>query len=427
MITPAVSSQFVIAAPCAGERQPLSSPCRFLSRQPIMDAQQHVFGYELFVRPSQADVCDPELATREAVDHWLMLSPEPEQGCAFVPATRAALIEGLVTLLPAENTILEIDAAEESAPEFLECCLALREKGYRFALDRLSPRPHPDPLVRLADFFRIDFLTCDFEARRALCAVAAHTPVKFIAKNIETDIQMRIARAEGCSLFQGSFFSQPVLVSTRPVQQNHIVYLRLLAALHHSPADMKKVEKLISGDASLCYRVLRLANSAMQGHASPVTTVREALLMVGEDAVRKMATVAVTGALAVDRSASHVSQALSRAHFCELLAPVASEPPAQMYLLGMLSMLDVLLEIPISRILQTLPITPDMKAALTGDESAPGRILALVRSLESCAWQTCQEIQCHFGLEEGAIAATYLDALRWASAMMREMFFSPGS
>lgn len=358
-----------------------------------------------------------------ATRNWPPAKPSITGSCSAPRRTRAAPSFPL----PAENTVLTIDASAESDLELFQCCQNLREKGYRFALDRLVPGTEHAPLVRLADFIRVDFLTSDFDDRRALGAMGTPVQARLLARNIENDIQLRIARSEGCSLFQGSFFSQPVLVSTRPVQQNHLVYLRLLAALHHVPVDMRKVEKLISGDAALCYRVLRLANSAMQGHASPVTTVREALLMVGEDAIRKMAAVAVTGALAVDRSASHVSMALSRAHFCELLAPRASEAPAQMYLLGMLSMLDILLETPISRVLQTLPITPAMKAALTGDESAPSRILMLVRSLEGCNWPACQEIQHLLGLEEGAIAATYLDSLRWAAAMMREMFFPTAS
>lgn len=420
-ITSLSQTRFDVSGP---RRESAFSPCRLLSRQPIVDAECGLFGYELFLRPGEAEECDPELATREAVDHWLMLAPEAQQGCAFIPSTAAALAEGLVTLLPAENTVLEIDPGADADPDFLQTCLALKQKGYRFAIDSPGLISGQDLLLPLADFIRIDFQATDFADRHAAYSMAAGHPVQLLARNIETDIQMRIARSEGCSLFQGYFFSQPVLVSSRPVPQNHLVYLRLLGALHELPADLRKVEKLISGDASLCYRVLRLSNSAMQGHASPITTVREALLMVGEDAIRRMATVAVAGALVGDRSATLVSMALSRAHFCELLAPSVGEPPAQMYLLGMISMLDVLLETPLSRILQTLPISDAMKAALCGDDSGAGRALLLVRSLESCDWQRCQETQRLLGLQEGFIASTYVEALRAASATMREMFFT---
>jgi len=417
-IAPSAQTRPGLSATSMGEG--LSSPCRFLSRQPILDGQRRLFGYELFARPGEAGGCDPELASREAVDAWLMLAPEPGQGCAFIPSAPAALAEGLFTLLPAENTVLEIDGREEPGSDFIQACLSLKQLGYRFALDSFIPGR--TPLLQLADFIRIDFQTTDFDDRHAIYA-AAPGSVRLLARNIETDVQMRIAHAEGCTLFQGYFFSQPVLVASRPVPQNHLVYLRLLGALHEMPADLRKVEKLISGDASLCYRVLRLANSAMQGHASPVTTIREALLMVGEDSIRRMATVAVAGALAGNRSTTLVSMALSRAHFCELLAPTLDQPPARMYLLGMISMLDVLLETPLSRILATLPISAEMKAALSGDDSGLARILLLVRSLEACDWQRCQETQRLLGLEEGFIASTYVKAMRDASVTMREMLF----
>jgi EAL and modified HD-GYP domain-containing signal transduction protein len=146
--------------------------------------------------------------------------------------------------------------------------------------------------------------------------------------------------------------------------------------------------------------------------------VREALLMVGDDALRRMVTVAMAGALGGHRSTALLSMALSRARFCELLAPSLSETPSELYLLGILSLLDVLLETHMARILQHLPIRPAMKAALAGDESAAGRALELVRSLESCEWQRCEEIQNLLGLAEGAIASIYVDSMRWASTMM---------
>lgn len=422
MIASDSTAQLHTGVPATG-LESLSSACRLLSRQPIVDAGSQLIGYELFLRPGEADNCSLELATREAVDHWLMLVPEPNQGCVFIPAAPSALAEGLITLLPAVNTVLKIDACAEADVGLVQTCLALRQEGYRFALDASDLSPHQPPLRQLADFIRIDFQTTDFDGRRAIYEMAAGTSMQLLARNVATDIQMRIARSEGCSLFQGHFFSQPAVVSSRPVPRNHLVYLRLLGVLHEVPADLRKVEKLIAGDASLCYRVLRLANSAMQGHASPVTTIREALLMVGEDAIRKMATVAVAGALSADRSAALVSMALSRAYFCELLAPAVNEIPARMYLLGMISMLDVLLQAPLPRILEALPISPGMRAALAGDDSGAARVLLLVRSLESCEWRRCQETQHQLGLEEGFIASTYVRALREASAAMHEIFF----
>lgn len=404
----------------ADPHAPITVPNRFLGRQPILDAQRRLFGYELLYRSGNTDHFsgDPELATREVIDHWLLLIPDSHRAAHFVNCTRSALEEGLVTLLPADSTVLEIPEKIDHDPELIECCLALKKQGYRFALDGFFPQSSRAPFLHLADFVKIDFQAAGYDLRREIYAMANGTGAQLVAEKIETDLQLRIAISEGCTLFQGYFFSQPIILCSRTVPQNYFVYLKLLAALHHSPTDLRKLEKLISGDASLCYRVLRLANSALQGHAGMVTTIREALLMVGDDAVRKMVTVAMAGALSSHRSLALISMALSRAEFCQLIAPSLSAEPAQFYLLGLLSLLDVLLETPLDRILQALPITSEMKSALLGDRSSGGRALELVRSLEECDWHSCELIQHQLGLAEGAIAAMYAQSLRWASSMV---------
>jgi EAL and modified HD-GYP domain-containing signal transduction protein len=399
---------------------PLTAPRRYLGRQPILDAHRRLFGYELLYRPGKANVFsgDPEQATREVIDHWLLLIPDPAHCASFVNCTRNTLTEGLVTLLPAQSTVLEILEGVDPDAELLSCCHALKKQGYRFALDGFLPNSSRAPFLEFADFVKVDFNVATYDLRHEIYAMAHGAPALFVAEKIETDIQLRIAISEGCTLFQGYFLAQPVVLASHSIPQNHFVYLKLFAELERDPAHMRKIEKLISADAALCYRVLRLANSASQGHTGVISTIREALLMVGEDAVRKLVTVAMAGVLSASRSPALLSMALARARFCELLAPTLSAEPASFYLLGLLSLLDVLFEMPLGRILETIPIGPEMKSALEGDRSPGGCALSLIRALEACDWHACELIQLNLGLAEGVIAAHYAQALRWASSMM---------
>lgn len=413
-----MTERFQSVANGAGTNQgsPPPAPSRFLGRQPILDQAGQLYGYELLFRASTENHFsgDVEEASREVIDHWLMLNPGPNEGFAFVNCTRAVLAEGVAKLLPARSTVLEILETVDPDPELLKICADLRQQGYRFALDDFSPDPARAAFMEIADFVKVDFLASDAHARREIYAMAASTRPRMLAEKIESDEEMRVAKSEGCSLFQGYFFSRPVIVASRPLPQNHLVYLRLLAELNEVPTNLKKIENLVQTDASLCYRVLRLANSAMYGLSRPVSTVRSALVMVGEDAVRRMVTVAITSALAAHRSSALVSMALVRARFCELLAPSLSAPAPQLYLLGMLSLLDVLLEMPIDRVLESLPIDEEMKAALRGDPHPFGPVLELVRCLESCDWQKCESARQSLGVSESAIATMYLEALHWA-------------
>jgi c-di-GMP-related signal transduction protein len=404
----------------ADQRSRLLAPSRFLGRQPIVDARGRIFGYELLLRPEKMPrvTDDPEQVTREAVDHWLLLVPEVHQGCAFVRCSPDSILERLVTLLPADNTFLILPADLDPDPPLLEATRDLHRQGYRFALDRASTLPPQSPFLSCADLIRIDFEQCDHLQRRAIYQLGDRKHCRFLADKVETEVQMRIALAEGCSLFQGNFVCQPVLFSSHSVPQNTAVYLSLLAQLHRFPADLRKLEKLISADPSLCFRILRLANSALQGHPGTITSIREALLLVGDDAVRRLVTVAMAGALAAHRSPAVVDMALARARFCELLAPSIGGQPPQFYLLGILSLLDVLLETTLDRILQSLPVSPAIKGALAGDASPAGHALSLVRHLEACEWTQCEELQHSLNLAEGAVADFYVQAVRWASLMM---------
>ncbi len=393
------------------------APMRLLGRQPIVHADGRLFGYELLSRSASPDAFsgDPEQATREVVDQWLLLIPEANVGQAFVNCTRDALVEGTCTLLPPENTVLEILETIEPDPDLIASLRSLRGQGYRFALDDFVPLRSRESLMEFADFIKIDFLASDAAARKEIYAMAAGTKARLLAEKIETKEEMLIAQAEGCSLFQGYFFARPHIVSSRSLPQNHVAWLRLLTALNRTPTDLGEIESLVLADASLCYRILRLANSAFHFHARAVTSVREALIMVGEDAVRRMVTVAMAGVIGGDRAPTVVNMALVRARFCELLAPELGESNAQLYLLGMLSLLDVLLEMPMERILTALPIDAAMKDALLGKSGSFSRALDLVRCLEACEWTHCQDLRKALSLEEHSVAAHYVEALRWTS------------
>jgi c-di-GMP-related signal transduction protein len=398
-----------------------SLPTRYLGRQPIVDEKSRLCGYELLFREGDIDHFsgDSELATQQVVDYWMMLMPEPGQTLAFVNCTRTAILDGTVGILPPASTVLELPEGMMPDPILLSACHGLRKLGFRFALDHFAPLRSRAPLLELSDYVKIDFRASDARMRREVNAMLSGSWALRIAERIESEAEMRQAQAEGCMLFQGYFFSRPVLLSSRGLPQNRLVYLRLLAALQQVPAELDDVDALVSSDVTLCYRVLRLANSALQERLGSVSSVREALLVVGDDAMRRMVTVALAGVLSGHRPPALISMSLGRARFCELLAPALSQPGPQLYLLGILSLLDALLEMPMDRILPSLPLHPCLNEALTGQPGTAGLVLELVRSLETCDWGRCETVGNSLGLAESTVAAAYLESLQWAASVLK--------
>ena len=391
---------------------------RYLGRQPILDSSLKVYGHELLFRagPQNAFSGDEDEATRQVIDNCLLLMPEAKHAHSFVNCTKNALLSGIVRLLPPSSTVLEILENIEPTRELMEAIHTLRHHGYRFALDDFSPDESKLPFLECADYIKIDFMASDASTRKRIYQMASSHKVKFIAEKVETAADVKTAKAEGCHLFQGYFFSKPIVVESRVIPQNHVIYLQLLGALSRSPADVREVERLVMLDASICYRLLRLVNSALYWLPSAITSIRGALMMVGDDEMRKLVTVALTSTMAADRPAL-VSLALERAKFCELLAPVLREEPSRLYLLGMLSLMDSFLGLPMAQILRSLPLDQEMKGALLGQEGSLTRVLKVVGDTEVESGEV-KNLRSSIGLTESAASAIRLESTCWADAVM---------
>jgi c-di-GMP-related signal transduction protein len=224
----------------------------------------------------------------------------------------------------------------------------------------------------------VDFRSSDAAERQKIYKMFGKRTI-FLAEKVETLNEVRAAQAEGNTLFQGYYHARPEIIAETQISAGKAVYLQLFAALADTPMDTKTVERLLLMEPSLCYRLLRLANSAGYGLRYPVSTIQAALNTVGDDAFRKLVTVALTGNLshsAVDRDAE---RALERAFFCESLAPVLHEKAAELYMLGMLSVMDRMLNIPMKQLVELISIDTRIQEALLGSAEGMGRALVLCR------------------------------------------------
>jgi EAL and modified HD-GYP domain-containing signal transduction protein len=397
---------------------------RFLGRQPILDAGLNLYGYELLFRAGTTNSyagdarVDQEEATRLVIDNCLSLIPEAGQGVTFVNCTRDALVSGLVTLLPAATTVLEILEDVEPDDELLDACRKLKKAGYRFALDDFSPDGFSLPFLEVASYVKVDFRASDAATRRRIYKMVDGSNARLIAEKVQTLSDIDAAREEGCEFFQGYFFSKPLIVSSRLIPQSHLTYLQLIAELAVTPSNLDKIERLVMSEPALCYRLLRLVNSALYGLRTPVSTVRSALMVVGDDEVRKLVTVGMASVFQDGHSKSLVSVALERARFCELLAPLLQEPAGKLYLLGMLSMFDALLQKPMTQIMDMLPIPDDMKTVLLGRQNSLSVVLNLIRCNESGDWHGCEEIREALGLTATKALTIYTQSVHWAERML---------
>jgi c-di-GMP-related signal transduction protein len=300
----------------------------------------------------------------------------------FVNCTRKALVSMSVKLLPSRRVVLEILETVTADAELVRACKQLKQSGFRFALDDFSPHEDKGDLSEIADYVKVDFRAYDQAGRQKIYEVFRNKKTIFLAEKVETLAEVSGARGEGNTLFQGYFHSRPEVIRETQISMSTSIYLQLFGALSESPMDMRKVGPLLLMEPSLCYRLLRLANSAAYGFRHRVSSIQAALHAVGEDAFRKLVTVVVASTLSHSSRDGDGERALERACFCESLASALNENPAELYMLGMLSMMDRMLNVPMKQLLDLISVDSRIQEALLGSTQGMGRALELCRYQE---------------------------------------------
>jgi c-di-GMP-related signal transduction protein len=393
----------------------------FVAPQPIFDREQVVYGYELLFRDSLTAVRavgDMEMATSQILaESPALIGVESLTGgrMAFVNVTRDLLLSGCASLLPPRYTVLEILENVEPDETAVQACRALKQVGFRIALDDFTSRDRHSPLLAVADLVKLDFLATEPGERQSLVASLAPTGVRLLAEKVETPEQFQEARDLGFELFQGYFFSRPVTVSSKCIPGIKLHYLRILREIHRPELDLDLVEDIVKQDVSLSYRLLRHLNTAFFAFHAPVHSVRQALLVIGEREFRKWVSVIALAKLAGDRPEELVVQALIRARLCEGLAAPAGLPDAadDCFLMGMFSLVDAMVGRPLAELLTHLPVTDEVRDALLERPSRLRPVLDYARALERGDWDAAAALAGALAFDEAPVPGVIGDAIAY--------------
>lgn len=395
---------------------------RFVARQPILTKDEKVFGYELLFRDGIEDYfCpkDPEAASKIMLDSSLIMGLDVlcNGGRAFVNCTRDMLLKDYVTLLPSSQTVVEILESVEPDDLVMAACQRLKEGGYMIALDDFGVGDPREPLTDIADIIKVDVRSTSPEERAAMVKKYGPWRCRMLAEKVETREEFMAAKKAGFSYFQGYFFRRPETVKTHAVPGNQLNYIKMLQVVSKPELEPREIENAIKGEASLCYRLLRYMNSASFGFASEIHSVRHALSMLGEREVRRWVRLVVTLAAGQNKSSDLVLSALVRARFCELLSPKIKHGQSDLFLLGLLSLMDSILELPMTDVLEKVPLDQETKSVLLGGASELRPLYQLMLAQESGDWQSTSELAKSLKLTESEIAEGYWQAMQWARQM----------
>lgn len=402
----------------------------FVARQAIFDRRLKVYGYELLFRP-YGDCCsagDTDSASSVQVITNSFLSIGADKLLAgtraFINFPEDLLSDERVLSLPIGSTVIEILESVRPGPEVVTACRALRARGFTLALDDFAQVNGWDELADLVSIIKVDFRATSAAEQEALAKRYSARGIHMLAEKVETNEEFQRACKMGYQYFQGYFFARPVIVSRREVPGSKLGYLRVLQEVHRPELELPALEKLIQREVSLASKLLRYINSSIFGWINPVQSIRQALALLGQQDVRNWISLAALPVLAADKPDELIRTALVRARFSELLAQSAGvgDRKADLFLIGLFSLLDVMLNRPLAELVGEMRLRGDIADALLGAGSPGplGGVYTLVRQYEAGDWDAVAVTAQRLRVPAEVMADLYLEAIAWSDQIFRE-------
>jgi EAL and modified HD-GYP domain-containing signal transduction protein len=419
---PAAGSDHGDIAPTSSREKDL-----FVARRPILDIRRRTYGYELVFRTAAgseaANVPGTYAASRLVHDglHAFGLDVLSPRQRLFVNVNRDVLLRDLVRLLPGDRTAVELLDPIEPDAEVLGACKRLARDGYQIVVGGFALQPGFEALVAVADILKVDFTRVQGAARAGLLQRFRSPRLRLLAESIDTREALEEATRLGYTLFQGYYFARPEIIAARDIPPIKLNCLRLLNVVNEREIDFSRVEAIVKQEVSIAVKLLQQLNSAALRGSHKISSIRHALVLLGEVQLRRwISLLALTGAGGTDAPGEVVVCSLVRARFCERIAAITPTPlPAlSSFLVGLLSMVDVLVARPIEEVLHDLAIDREVERALLLSEGPLARLLALAVAHERGDWPALSREAGILRVTESETAAIYQDSTRWAHAVM---------
>ncbi|MDR0292671.1 MAG: HDOD domain-containing protein [Oscillospiraceae bacterium] len=397
----------------------------YFARQPILDQNMRLYGYELLYRGGpQADssgiLLDGDRATAAVIEAFQVRGIGKLTGGkrAFVNFSQQLLLDGVAAYFPPESMVIEILENVEPSRGLLEELQRLKSLGYTLALDDFTYRPALNPLIQLADIVKIDFLDSFFSMRNfyATCAHINLSKCLLLAEKVETQRVYDKARELGCQLFQGYFFAKPATMAEKTVGIMRVNALRLLTEVSRKEIDFERIAEIVKQDIGLTYKILKLVNSAYFGVTLEITDIKNAVVFLGHRELKKWVSFITLVNMSDHKPPELIEMSMVRAHFCEMAAALMNAPSGEsdaFFLTGLFSLLDVMMDTDMRILLEDVMLPELAQKALLGSDGYLRDTLDLIIALERGDWDEVLRLCARLDVGSGDVSVLYADSLQW--------------
>ena len=405
----------------------------FIGRQPILDRNQEIVGYELLFRAAGHHQ-SAQFESQAQASASVIANALSEFGFrdvlgdkfGFINITAAVLHSEMLELLPIEQSVLEILENIELDDNVRLRCQELKSQGFKIALDDHVYDPQHAPFYRMVDIVKIDLMETDPLELPRIAAELRNYPLQLLAERVETVEQFEQCAQYGFELFQGYFFERPVVLGRKRIDPSSLAMLKLMQQLNEN-WDINEVEETFRENPGLTYNLLRLVNSVMFSTREKIKNLRHAIMMLGIAHLRRWVQLALfAGQDSRGLNSPLLEMAAVRGRLMELLTmqrsglPRTSDVVESAFMAGILSLLDVLFETEMEQIVDGLNLSDEVAGALLRREGQLGQLLLMTEKLEKTDFIAVQDLLEQTGISFDQLLAAQIDAFNWRNNIVRD-------
>jgi len=396
----------------------------FVARQAIFNRRQKVVAYELLFRDSPKNFF-PDIAEGQATAR-LIMENQLNLGTRHITSGKKALINigpeslelDLCAFLPCQDVVIELLESIEPNDTNYEFCRELFHSNFNLALDDFVYKPQWDRFLKLVKLIKFDItITPLNDIHPIIKKLKDHKQIKLLAEKIETQDEYEVAASMGFDYFQGYFFAKPTMMKHNDIDYNYALVVAIYAEIMGANPDLTKIAALFEFDAALAYKLLRLINSGVFPIQSKIASLKQALVYLGQERLKKFVSLIVTAHTAGKKPAELMQVCVVRARFCELIAKkVAKHQSGEAFLTGLFSLLDAILDQPMSLLVEKLPFQDDIKAALLEEKNTLYYILKVVKAYETGSWWALEQAVIFLNIQSDILPELYQKSVDWADS-----------
>ncbi len=398
----------------------------YIARQPILTIHKRLFAYELLYRGyddnTLSDVSGNKATTSLLTSAFLTEGISSISGSkpCFINFTEDLLLKNVPFSFPKSQIVVEVLEDVRPTKKVIEALKNLSTNGYKIALDDFVYDRKLEPLIELAEIIKIDVRLTPLDDILKTLNELSRFKVKLLAEKVESLEEFEKANKLGFKYFQGYFFSKPERILVKELVSAKVNLFNLLAEVTKKTTTIEKLNKIISHDLAISYKLLRFLNSAYFYRLEKVKNVKHAIAYLGEKELRRFILLVIVSELASEKPGELVRLSLVRAKFCELLAreSILSEYDSEVFMVGLFSLIDSMLETKMESIMTKLPVVDAIKDALISRKGMFAPFLDAVIAYERKQDKVFVDILDELAIQGSSVPEMYLLSIKYANGML---------